>query len=127
MSSYYPTIRQLAGSLSNSSHSSCFNRYGLTLYHASVSHVEIGAGGELFGTVVELQSALVFSTAGSQEDGLLGIYSILETYTFREGIEKHIVLFTDEVSLTLLLYIASLVTTKVYPRLELNKFEILSA
>ena len=60
----------------------------------------MGGSSSYWGTPSQLYTALnSFSTSGGTEDGLLAIDYVIDAYTFRTGVVKHIVLFTDEVNL----------------------------
>ena len=75
-------------------------RYGLTLFEDYSVALYIGGGTNLFGTRTELVSALSFTQTGVDEDGLLAINYVIDTYqsSFRDDAQKHIILITDEVS-----------------------------
>ena len=77
-------------------------RYGLTLFEDYSIALYIGGGTNLFGTPTQLASGLTFTQTGVDEDGLLAINYVIDTYqsSFRDDAQKHIVLLTDEVSRT---------------------------
>ena len=57
----------------------------------------------VFGTAQQLRIAVeqnqnIVGTIGAgAEDGYLGIYNAIENYTFRDGVKRRMLLFTNEV------------------------------
>ncbi|KAI6654373.1 hypothetical protein LOD99_770 [Oopsacas minuta] len=97
MDNYYPSIINLASNLPTNGES-CVNRYGLTLFEGYSTVQYIGGGNtNLFGTPTELAAAFSFVQSGRDEDGLLAINDVIDNYSFRSDVQKHVVLFTDEV------------------------------
>ena len=75
-------------------------RYGLSIFEGSATRITVGGSSSYWGTPSELYTALnSFSTAGYNEEGLLAIEFVIDEYTYRTGVVRHIVLFTDEVNL----------------------------
>ncbi|KAI6654369.1 Phosphatidylinositol phosphatase [Oopsacas minuta] len=96
MDNYYPSIINLASNLPTNGES-CVNRYGLTLFEENSTVQYIGGGNtNLFGTPTELAAAFSFVQSGRDEDGLLAINDVIDNYSFRSDVQKHVVLFTDE-------------------------------
>ena len=81
----------------------CVIRYGLVLFALQTPTVMNMSAGSIYGTPSQLESQIsnsknIGNTLGyGPEDGYHAIHLAIDAYPFREGVERRLIVFADQV------------------------------